>query len=184
MGISLSINDLIYPYFVVPGNNVRKPIRSFPQVYRLSIDRLLLDLSESRKLGIKKILLFGVSNSKDPMGSFAYKKNNLIASVVRAIKLRFPDIVVMTDVCLCGYTDHGHCGITGAPVKIDSKKTLQALAKMALSHAEAGADWVAPSAMVKGQVIYIRRALDKAGFKKVKIMGYSAKFASNFYGPF
>ncbi len=194
MGINLKSADLIYPYFVVSGINKKEKIKDFPDVFRFSADRLIRDIWQLKRLGLGKILLFGVPDSKDPEGSTAYKKDNVIASTVKKIKNKFPNLIVMTDVCLCAYTTHGHCGIINRPKTIDNrlkkekfidnKKTLEALSKIALSHAEAGADWVAPSAMARRQVAAIRQALDKNGYKNTKIMGYSAKFASNFYGPF
>lgn len=189
----ISLNKLIYPYFVKSGRNLKKEINNFPGVFVFSPDRLLSDVKEARALGINKILLFGVPERKDSLGSFAYREDNVVSVVTKKIKKEFKDIIVMSDVCLCSYTDHGHCGIlrsqghkvTRSQAKfIDSKETLSALARIALRHAEAGVDWVAPSAMAKGQVKAIRKALDKNGLPKVKILGYSAKFASNFYGPF
>ena len=187
MAINLKHNDLIYPYFVTEGINKKKEIKSFPEVFRFSVDRLIEDIGETRKIGLTKILLFGVPSDKDALGVAAYQKDNIVALAVKRIKKEFPALTVMTDVCLCAYTDHGHCGIikkSKTGFKIDSDKTLKALAQIALSHADAGADWVAPSAMAKKQVKAIRDALDKNEFKETKIMGYSAKFASNFYGPF
>ncbi len=187
MSINLKLNNIIYPYFVVGGINRKEEIESFPAQFRFSVDRLINDIRESRGLGLNKILLFGIPDEKDSLGSAAYKKDNIISEAIKKIKSKFPDLVVMTDVCLCSYTTHGHCGIIkrrARGVIIDNTATLEILAKIALSHAEAGADWVAPSAMAKNQVLAIRRVLDKNGYKKTKIMGYSAKFASNFYGPF
>lgn len=184
--MQISLNNLIYPYFATEGKNRKEEIRSFPEMFRFSVDRLIQDIGEARKLGINKILLFGVFASKDEIGSTAYEKNNIVSRAVKKIKSEFKDLVVMTDVCLCASTSHGHCGILkpGKQFIIDNKKTLEALSKIALTHAQAGADWVAPSAMAKGQVLAIRKALDLNGFKKTKILGYSAKFNSNFYGPF
>lgn len=192
MAINIKLDDLIYPYFVVDGSGIKEEIESFPGQFRFSIDRLIEDIGESVKLGIGRILLFGIPDRKDVLGAEAYKNGNLIAETVRKIKNRFPDLVVITDVCLCSYTTHGHCGIISDHrlktidhrPNIDTKKTVEVLAKIALTHAAAGADWVAPSAMAKGQVLAIRKALDACGYKDMKIMGYSAKFASNFYGPF
>lgn len=192
MGISLKTDNFIYPYFIVSGSGMREEIDHFPNVFRFSIDKLLEDLGELDRLGINKILLFGVPDKKDETGSGAYSKGSIISSAICKIKRDFPDITVMTDLCLCAYTTHGHCGIlkqlktsVREPGKlIDNRKTVKLLADTALLHAEAGADYVAPSAMAKGQVAAIRDALDKAGYRKTRIMGYSAKFASNFYGPF
>lgn len=184
MAINLRPKDLIYPYFVVTGKNKKEPIRIFPGQYRFSVDRLLKDIDETKKLGINKILLFGVPDRKDHLGKSAHKENNIVSSAVKQIRKKFPKIVIFTDVCLCAYTSHGHCGMLEGQLNIDSAATLDALARIAISHADAGADWVAPSAMAKGQVARIRKALDTNGHKNTKILGYSAKFASNFYGPF
>ncbi|MDP2921098.1 MAG: porphobilinogen synthase [Candidatus Omnitrophota bacterium] len=185
MSISIKEDNLIYPYFIREGVNKKSAIKSFPGVYRFSIDKLLLDIEETRQLGIKKILLFGIPVKKSSDGAGAYAKNNVITAAIKKIKQEFNDIIVITDVCLCAYTTHGHCRVLKKDKKTpDNKKTLEALSKIALSHAEAGSDWVAPSAMAKNQVSAIRGTLNKNGFKDKKIMGYSAKFASNFYGPF
>jgi porphobilinogen synthase len=191
-GINLHPKDFIYPYFAAGGKGKKERIRSFPGVFRFSVDRLLEDLSGTVKLGIDKVLLFGVPDKKDEFGREAYSSGNIVAAAVAKIKRAFPGLIVMTDVCLCAYTTHGHCGIVsrtedrgpGIGQIIDNYETIKTLAKIALSHAEAGADYVAPSAMAKGQVAAIRQALDREGYRKTKIMGYSAKFASNFYGPF
>jgi len=185
MSINIKEDNLIYPYFIQGGVNKKSAVKSFPGVYRFSIDRLLGDIEEARQLGVKKILLFGIPLSKYPDARSAYALNNIVAKAVKKIKQEFRDITVMTDVCLCAYTTHGHCRVLEKDSKKpDNKKTLEALSKIALSHAVSGADWVAPSAMAKNQVSTIRRALDKHGFEDTKIMGYSAKFASNFYVPF
>lgn len=182
--MGISTDNLIYPYFVVEGSGRKETIDNFPGVFRFSIDRLIKDLGHTRSLGIKKILLFGIPHKKDVAGATAFKKDTIIARAIKEIKINFKDIAVFTDVCLCAYTAHGHCGILNNQRKIDGQKTLNALSRIALIHAQAGADWVAPSAMAKHQVREIRRSLDKNGFKKTKILGYSAKFHSNFYGPF
>jgi porphobilinogen synthase len=179
-----SCEVLIQPYFVVEGRNKRERIKYFPQVYRLSIDNLLKEAHEIRNLGIKSVLLFGFSQKRDKEASAAYDKEGIVQRAIRAIKQKIEDITVITDVCLCGYTTDGHCRILKSKLKFDDQRTLEALAKIALSHAEAGADLVAPSAMMDGQVRAIRKVLGKNGFKKVKILAYSAKYASNFYGPF
>lgn len=195
MGISLRRDNVICPYFVLEGSNRKEKISSFPGQHRFSIDLLIKDIRELRALGINKVLLFGVPVRKDGKGSAAYKKDNIVSQAVEAVKKKFPHLIIFTDVCLCAYTSHGHCGIIKSSEFIvdslekkkkfiDNKATLEALAKIALTHAKAGADYVAPSAMAKGQVAAIRKALDKNGYCKTKIMGYSAKFASNFYGPF
>jgi len=178
--------DLILPYFVVEGRGINRPIRSLPGVSHLSVDRLLRDIADARKKGIKSILLFGIPGSKDNLGSEVYKKNGIVQKATKVIKKEFKDIIVITDVCLCGYASHGHCGIIkkNTRYEIDNDVTLKLLSKIALSHAEAGADLVAPSAMMDGQVRSIRESLDKNGFKNTGILAYSAKYASNFYGPF
>ena len=173
--------DIILPYFVIEGRGVKKPIRSMPGVYHLSIDNLLKDMHEA--CGIQSVLLFGIPEKKDEIGSQAYRKNGVVQKAIRRIKKEFKDLIVITDVCLCGYTLHGHCGIVNGK-KIDNDATLKVLTKIALSHARAGADFVAPSAMMDGQVSAIRKSLDKNGFKDIGILAYSAKYASNFYGPF
>ena len=195
--VRLSTKDLILPYFVEEGKNKKEAIKNFPGVFRFSVDRLIRDVEAACRLGMGKIFFFGISGKKDEKGSAAYEENSIVAQAVKEVKKEFPGMVVMTDVCLCAYTTHGHCGVLNSEVRprrsgprsdldcrIDNGRTLDALAKMALRHAEAGTDWVAPSAMAKKQVAAIRAALDKNGFKKTKILGFSAKFASNFYGPF
>ncbi len=183
----LSANDLILPYFVVEGEKVKEEIVSMPGLYRFSIDELIKDLKTLD--GIKCILLFGISKNKDNVASYAYDKKGVVQKAVKTIKKDFPDLCVMTDICLCGYTTHGHCGIVKNRSKegndfIDTQATLDVLSKIAVSHAEAGADFVAPSAMMDGQVEAIRTTLNKNGFNFTKILAYSAKYASNFYGPF
>lgn len=177
------VKDLIMPYFVIGGVNKRESIKSMPGIYRLSIDNLITDIKEAQDLGIRAILLFGIPKKKDLKGSQAYSKKGIVQKVIRAIKKKIKDIVVITDVCLCAYTSRRHCGIVKGKV-VDNNETIKVLAKIALSQAEAGADFVAPSAMMDGQVRAIRVALDKNGFNDVGILAYSAKYASNFYGPF
>ena len=190
---TLLSKDLIMPYFVVSGKDVKRPIKSMPGISHLSIDRLVRDISQTRERGIKAILLFGIPEVKDRLGSGAYKKQGIVQRAVKAVKKNFKDIIAITDVCLCGYTSHGHCCIIGENPRpetrdpkysIDYKSTLKILGKIALSHADAGADLVAPSAMMNGQVGAIRDALDKKGFKEAGILAYSAKYASNLYFPF
>jgi len=171
------------PYVVVEGRNKKKPIRSMPGIARLSVDNLVKDVKAAKALGIKAILIFGVSKAKDLRASEAHNEDGIIQNAVRAIKKQIKDIVVITDVCLCGYTSRGHCGIV-KDGRIDNDETIKVLAKIALSHAAAGADLVAPSAMMDGQVLAIREALDEKGFDETGILGYSAKYASSFYGPF
>ncbi|MBU1923164.1 MAG: porphobilinogen synthase [Candidatus Omnitrophica bacterium] len=180
----LNPKSIILPYFVVEGKKIKEPIESMPCVYRLSIDNLLKDITEA--VEIQAILLFGIPMHKDSLGFGAYKKNGIVQKAIRAIRKQRKDLIVITDVCLCGYASHGHCGIIKKRPEfaVDNDKTLEVLAKIALSHAEAGADFVAPSAMMDGQVRAIREVLDKKDFEEVGIMGYSAKYASNFYGPF
>lgn len=189
---NIKIDSLIYPYFVTAGEGQKQAIDLFPGIFRFSSDRLLEDIFQIRKLGLRRILLFAVTDKKDAVGSHADRPNNFFARAVKEIKDAFPDLSVITDVCLCAYTSHGHCGILKAQsakgktqkVVLDQSLTLKRLSQIALSHARAGADWVAPSAMAKGQVHAIRTALDKNGCSRTKILGYSAKFASSFYGPF
>ncbi len=189
----LQSKNLIMPYFVVDGKGVDEGIRSMPGISHLSIDRLFKDISGLRDKGIRSILLFGIPETKDRLGSEAYKKNGIVQKAVRALRRSFKDLIIITDVCLCGYASHGHCGIPKKNTnhgrrttdhEIDNDSTLKVLSRIALSHAEAGADLVAPSAMMDGQVKAIREDLDKKGFKDVGILAYSAKYASNFYGPF
>lgn len=189
----LEASSLIMPYFVREGIRKKEPIKFFPGVYQLSIDNLVDDIKEAMGLGIKAILLFGVSDKKDAYGTEGYNHNGIVQRALRSIKKNVKDITVITDVCLCGYTLSGHCGIIkgqGSRAKgqgefgIDIDKTLEALSKIAVSHAEAGADFAAPSAMMDGQVKTIRSALDKNKFNDTGILAYSAKYASNFYGPF
>ncbi|PIU41677.1 MAG: porphobilinogen synthase [Candidatus Omnitrophica bacterium CG07_land_8_20_14_0_80_42_15] len=177
----LSPKDIILPYFVVEGRNVKKEIKSMLGVYHFSIDNLLRDISKIK--GLRSILLFGIPNAKDEIGGQAYRDDGIVQKAIRAIKREFRKLIVITDVCLCGYTTHGHCGIAIGN-KILNDETIKVLAKAALSHARAGADLVAPSAMMDGQVRAIREMLDKNGFGDTGILAYSAKYASNFYGPF
>ncbi len=181
--ISLTPEDFIYPLFVRPGRNVREPISSMPGQFRLTVDRLEAEVEEIVRLGIRAVLLFGLAERKDPEAREAWEENGLVPQAVRRIKAIAPELVVITDVCVCAYTDHGHCGIV-RDGQVDNDATLALLARMALAHAAAGADLVAPSAMMDGQVRAIREALDEASFVDVGIMAYSAKFASAFYGPF
>jgi porphobilinogen synthase len=181
----LSVGNLVMPYFVVEGKNKKNPVDSMPGVYQLSVDNLIKEAKEIKELGIPAILLFGIPRKKDALGSEAYNPKGIVPQAVRALKEKVPDLMVITDVCLCEYTSHGHCGkIKVNEFKIDNDATLKILAKVAVSQAQAGADMVAPSAMREGQVAAIREALDRNGFEDVAIMGYSAKYASAFYGPF
>lgn len=180
---SLDVGDLIYPLFVVPGDNIKEEIDSMPGVYHFSIDLLIEEVKEVRDLGIPAILLFGVPSYKDELGSEAYSEEGILQKAVREIKEKVPEIVVITDVCMCGYTIHGHCGIVENG-QVLNDKTVDYIAKIALSHVEAGADIVAPSDMMDGRVAAIRKLLDSKGFVNTPIMAYSAKYASSFYGPF
>ncbi len=184
----LSTDDFIYPLFVCPGENVKREVRSMPGVYQQSIDNIIRECEEVYKLGIPAVILFGIPERKDELGSEAYDENGIIQRTVRALKKEIPELVVITDVCLCEYTSHGHCGIVKevAPGKYEivNDETVELLAKEALSHAEAGADMVAPSDMMDGRVSAIRKILDENGFQNVPIMSYAAKYASGFYGPF
>ncbi len=179
----INISSLIYPLFIVKGKNKKEPINSMSGIFRMSKDTLLKEIEELKVLGINKILLFGIPDKKDDDATEAYKDNNIISEAVKLIKSNFPSMNVMTDICLCAYISHGHCGILDKQ-NIDNKKTLLTLSKIALSHACAGADYVAPSAMATNQVAAIRKELNHNGFQNTGIMGYSAKFASAFYGPF
>uniref|UniRef100_A0A7C4NTG4 Delta-aminolevulinic acid dehydratase n=1 Tax=Thermodesulfobacterium geofontis TaxID=1295609 RepID=A0A7C4NTG4_9BACT len=179
----LTIDDLIYPLFICEGKNIKQEIKSMPEVYRFSIDKALEEIKEATQLGIKAVLLFGIPDKKDEVGTSAYIENGIIQKAVRAIKDKFPELIVITDVCLCEYTSHGHCGIIKNG-EVDNDLTLEVLAKIAVSHAKAGADIVAPSDMMDGRVGRIREALDEAGFSHVAIMSYAVKYCSAFYGPF
>ena len=179
----LWVDDLIYPIFVVHGKAVRNEIASMPGVAQLSVDLLVKEAQEVYNLGIPAVILFGIPRRKDARGSEAYAKDGIIQQAVRAVKDRVPDLVVITDVCLCEYTDHGHCGVVKGN-KVLNDPSLELLTKAALSHAEAGADMVAPSDMMDGRVGAIRKALDEAAYEQIPILSYAAKFASAFYGPF
>lgn len=183
----ISVKDLIYPLFVVEGKGVKKEVPSMPGVYNLSIDEMIKELREVENLGIPAIILFGIPDKKDEKGSSAYDPQGIIQKAVKEIKKEKLNLIVITDVCLCEYTSHGHCGILKEGrygIEVDNDETLEVLAKEALSHVEAGADMVAPSDMMDGRVLAIREALDENGFNSIPIMAYSAKFASGFYGPF
>lgn len=178
------INKLIMPYFVKEGTGQREEIASMPGIDRVSIDNLLRDIERDMKYGVKSILLFGIPDEKDAVGSGAYSESGIVQKAVRKIKREFGDsLLVVTDVCLCEYTDHGHCGIVSNG-QVLNDPTLELLSKTAVSHAEAGADIVAPSDMMDFRVAAIRDALDNRGFDNTAIMAYSAKFCSGFYGPF
>lgn len=179
----LSVTNLIYPLFVGPGTNTVRPIASMPGIAQMSVDRAVAECRETAALGIPAVILFGIPEKKDAIGSEAYADHGVVQQAVRAVKEAVPDLIVMTDVCLCEYTDHGHCGLVKNG-DVDNDATLELLAREALSHAQAGADIVAPSDMMDGRVGAIRKALDGHGFDRVVIMAYAAKYASGFYGPF
>ncbi len=179
----LAPEQMIYPLFVLPGKGVREPVPSMPGVFRLSVDQLAAEARDCLALGVRSVLLFGLPEKKDGLGSGAYAKNGIVQQAIRELKNRAPDMTVVTDVCLCEYTDHGHCGCLVGE-EVDNDATLELLAKTALSHAQAGADMVAPSDMMDGRVSEIRTALDEENFHNVPIMSYAVKYASAFYGPF
>lgn len=179
----LTKNDLIYPLFVVPGEKVKKEVKSMPGAFNLSIDELVKECKEVRDLGIPAVILFGIPEHKDEVGSDAYNENGIIQRAVRAVKTEVKDLLIITDVCMCEYTSHGHCGVLRGE-EILNDETVSLLAKEAVSHAEAGADMIAPSDMMDGRVAAIRKALDYKGFTKIPIMSYAAKYSSGFYGPF
>jgi len=179
----LSGDDFIYPLFVIHGRKVRNEIRSMPGIAQLSVDLAVKEAEEAFNLGIPAVILFGIPKKKDPRGSEAYARSGIIQQAIRAIKDRLPELVVITDICLCEYTSHGHCGVV-IKDQVDNDATLDLLAKMSLSHAEAGADMVAPSDMMDGRVKVIREILDQNAFENTPIMSYAAKHASGFYGPF
>ncbi|MDA8227080.1 MAG: porphobilinogen synthase [Desulfitobacterium hafniense] len=177
------VEDLIYPMFIMPGENKAVEVPSMPGVYNYSLDEFAKALDEVVKLGIPAVLLFGIPEHKDSTGTGAYIENGIVQEAVRIAKQKYPELYVITDVCLCEYTDHGHCGII-KDGEILNDQTLELLAKTAVSQAKAGADMVAPSDMMDGRVAAIRKALDKEDFSHIPIMAYSAKFASGYYGPF
>lgn len=180
---TLSPANLIYPLFVGPGKDKAQPVFSMPGVAQLSVDRAVKECQEVSALGIPAVILFGLPERKDPLGSEAYSDKGAVQKAIREIKEKVPGLLVITDVCLCEYTDHGHCGVVKNG-DVDNDSTLELLAEEALSHAKAGADIVAPSDMMDGRVGAIRKTLDQNGFQQVIIMAYAAKYASGFYGPF
>jgi len=179
----VEVGDLVYPMFVVEGRGIKEEITSMPGIVRYSPDQLPPEIEEVARLKIPAVLLFGIPENKDEVGSSAYHPEGVVQQAIRAIKDSVPELMVITDVCLCEYTSHGHCGII-TNGQVDNDQTLPLLAKMALSHVEAGADMVAPSDMMDGRVSAIRQALDKEGFQHIPILSYAAKYASAFYGPF
>jgi porphobilinogen synthase len=180
---ALSVDNLVYPLFVREGKKLKVPIKSMTDCFHFSPDTVADEAAEVASLGIPAVLLFGLPKTKDETGSQAWAENGVVQRSIKEIKKRTPDLLVITDICLCEYTSHGHCGVI-KDSKVDNDATCQLLAKVALSHAQAGADIVAPSDMMDGQVRYIREALEENGFHDVAIMSYSAKYASAFYGPF
>ncbi len=179
----ISPSDFIYPLFVCPGTKVKREVGSMPGVYQMSVDTIVRECAEVQSLGIPAVILFGIPEKKDEVGSEAYDDRGIIQQAIRAIKHDVPDMYIITDVCLCEYTSHGHCGIVRGD-EIVNDETLSLLAKQSLSHVQAGADMVAPSDMMDGRVAAIRKILDENGFLNLPIMAYSAKYASGFYGPF
>ncbi len=180
---TLSADDFILPLFVRPGKGIKQEVSSMPGVYQMSVDTLVEECEAAYGDGVRAVILFGIPEHKDALGTEAYSEDGIIQRSIRAIKAQIPDSIVITDVCMCEYTDHGHCGII-KDGDVDNDATLELLAKESLSHTRAGADMVAPSDMMDGRVGYIRKALDEEGFENVPIMSYASKFASGFYGPF
>jgi porphobilinogen synthase len=180
----VSVDDFIYPLFITSGENIKAEIPPMPGCYHLSVDRLSEELDEIEALGIPGVLLFGLPAEKDAVGTDAYAENGIIQQAIREAKQTHPDLLVVTDVCLCEYTDHGHCGIVLEDGTVDNDATLELLAKEAVSHGRAGADLVAPSSMMDGQIAALRSGLDNAGFLNMPIMAYAAKYSSALFGPF
>lgn len=180
---TLTVNDFIYPIFIREGDNIKEEISSMPGIYRLSVEHAVEEVNKAKELGIKGVLLFGIPNEKDAVGSGGYDENGIVQQALRTIKKQVKDILLITDVCNCEYTDHGHCGIVSEG-NVLNDPTLELLVKASLSHAEAGADMVAPSDMMDGRIAAIRNALDENNFSDLPIMAYSAKYSSAFYGPF
>ncbi|MDD2585465.1 MAG: porphobilinogen synthase [Syntrophomonadaceae bacterium] len=180
----LSVNDFIYPLFVVYGRDKKIPIPSMPGIYQFSVDKLKDEILELKELGVPSVMLFGIPETKDSMGSSGYQDNGVVQEAVKLIKDTAPELMVITDVCMCEYTDHGHCGLIDADGTVNNDASLELLAKEALSHAKAGCDMVAPSDMMDGRVGFIRKCLDDNNYSQIPIMAYSAKYCSSFYGPF
>ena len=179
----LSPTEFVYPMFITHGHGVRDPIGAMPGCFQMSLDIMTEEVGEVTELGIPSVLLFGLPAEKDPMGTEGYDPEGIVQEAVRTIKKNHPETLIITDVCMCEYTDHGHCGVVNNG-KVDNDQTLEFLGRTAVSHAQAGADLPAPSAMMDGQVWAIRQALDSSGYQDTPIMGYAAKYASGFYGPF
>ena len=181
--VQLNMNDYIYPIFVVEGHDIKNPIKSMPGIYQFSLDHLLEEVQRAVDAGVISIMLFGIPAQKDECGSEAYNDDGIIQQAIRLVRKHYPDLVISTDVCMCEYTSHGHCGLIKGDT-VDNDSTLALLAKIAVSHAKAGADILAPSDMMDGRVEAIREALDESGHNDVIIMAHSVKYASGFYGPF
>ncbi|WP_297247331.1 porphobilinogen synthase [uncultured Brachyspira sp.] len=181
--VNLTINDFLYPIFIEEGDNIKIEIESMPNQYRYSLDKLKDELDEICNLGIRGLLLFGIPKNKDEKGSSAYDENGIIQKAVKYIKHNFPSLLIVTDVCMCEYTSHGHCGILDN-CNVDNDSTLEYISKIALSHVQSGADMVAPSDCMDGHVYAIRNILDKNGYINIPIMSYSVKYASSYYSPF
>lgn len=181
--VQLNMNDYIYPVFVIEGDDIKKEIPSMPGIYQFSLDHLLDEVQRAVDAGVIAIMLFGIPAKKDECGSEAYNDDGIIQQAVRLVRAHYPDLVISTDVCMCEYTSHGHCGIIKGET-VDNDSTLELLAKIAVSHAKAGADILAPSDMMDGRIGAIRHALDEAGYQDVIIMAHAVKYASGFYGPF
>ncbi|MCD4719033.1 MAG: porphobilinogen synthase [Desulfobacula sp.] len=179
----LSCDDFILPLFAIEGNSIKKPIESMPGHFQLSCDHIVKKAKEARDTGIPAIILFGIPDKKDPLATRAYASDSIVQKAIQEVKEKVPDIIVITDVCLCGYMDHGHCGVVENGI-IDNDASLDLLAKTALSHARAGADMVAPSDMMDGRVGEIRQTLDEEDFSHIPVMSYAVKYSSAFYGPF
>ena len=181
---SLEPSDFIAPLFVVHGSGIRYEIKTMPGQYRLSVDELVKECQELYRLGVLSVMLFGIPAHKDATGSEAYSDEGIVQQAIRALKTTIPDLIVIADICMCEYTDHGHCGILHEHYTVDNDATLPYLARQAVSLAQAGADIVAPSDMMDGRIAVMREALDQAGFEQLPILSYAAKFSSAFYGPF
>ena len=181
---TVGLDDLVFPLFVVEGKDVKTAVDSMPNIYQMSIDNILLECEELLELGINSILLFAIPSHKDATGSEALQKESLIARTIQQIKSCYPSLFIITDLCFCEYTDHGHCGILDEQTTIDNDKSLEILGRQALVHANAGVDMIAPSGMLDGVIDSLRNCLDQEGYKHIPIMSYSTKFASAYYGPF
>ena len=180
----LSVDDFMYPLFIVEGEDIKKEISSMKGVYHFSVDRVIDEVAELLDLGIKSIMLFGIPAKKDTIGSEAYADDGIVQKAIRAIKENHPDMYVVTDICMCEYTSHGHCGILDESGYVDNDETIEYLSKIAISHSKAGADMMSPSDMMDGRIAHMRKTLDANGYETIPIMSYSAKYCSSFYGPF